>query len=59
MMNEHDYFERAEQEICDEYNRGEMNKDEFDTAMRDLRDEFRMMADDAADSARQAFYGGY
>ena len=51
------WFDRAEQEIEQSYNRGEINMAEYNSQMRDLQDELRSNADEAAEQAREDYYG--
>ncbi len=53
-----DWYERAEQQLVDEYNNGTISMKEFNAAMRDLNAELRDSADQAAEEARDAVLGG-
>lgn len=46
-----DWFERAENELIDSYNRGEITEKEFKREMADLRAELRAGAEEAAEQA--------
>ena len=54
-----DWYERAEQEICDAFNNGELTEAEFDLEMRALNDELRGQAEEAAGAAYDAAMGGW
>ena len=45
------WADRAEQELADAYNNGELSDSEYQAAMRDLRAEVREAAQEAADEA--------
>ncbi len=45
------WYEKAEKEISDELENGDMSNDEYKEAMRDLNDEYEQCRQDAADEA--------
>jgi len=52
-----DWIERAEQELCDALNSGEITEKEFNEQMRDLMAEVRQGAEDAAAEAYDNYFG--
>ena len=54
-----DWFEKAEDELVEQFNNGEINSKEFNREMNDLRAELREQADQAADEARNSVLGGW
>lgn len=52
-----DWFEKAEANLCDQLNRGEITQKEFDSEWRSLRDEARSGAEEAAESAYNDYIG--
>ncbi len=53
------WYERAEDELVESLNNGEITQGEFHMAMRDLRNEVREYAQEAADQAYNDYLGGY
>ncbi len=53
------WYERAEDELCEELNNGEITLTEYNRAMRDLNDELRQSAQEAADDAYNKTMGGW
>ena len=51
------WIERAEQELCDAVNSGEMTEHEFNAEMRELMREAEAAADEAAEEARHGYLG--
>lgn len=58
-MNGPNWYERAEQELEEEYASGHMTLAELQSAMRDLNAELRDAADQAGEDARDAYLGGW
>jgi hypothetical protein len=54
-----DWFEKAEDELCEQLNNGEITEREFNREMHDLRDEARQGAEDAAQDAYDDYMGCY
>jgi len=54
-----DWYEKAEDELCDALNNGEITEAEFNREMRALADELRGMAEEAAEGAYNDVMGGY
>ncbi len=54
-----DWYERAEQELCDALNNCEITEAEFNREMRALADELRGMAEEAAEGAYNDVMGGW
>jgi len=52
-----DWIAKAEQELCDSLNRGEITEKEFNEQMRDLMAEARQGAEDAAEAAYNDYIG--
>lgn len=50
-MNNLEAFERAEDDLVREYNAGLLDLDTFNEEMRNLADEYRWMAEEAAQEA--------
>jgi len=50
------WADNQEQEIEQSYENGEINNAEYNRQMRDLRDELRGCAEEAADQARDDYY---
>lgn len=46
-----DWFDRAESQLVDAVNAGEISERDFREQMRDLRDQLREMAEEAAERA--------
>lgn len=51
-------YDREEEQLVDDFNTGRISRAEFDRAMRDLRDEVRGMAEEAAEEAYRDATGG-
>lgn len=51
------WFDRAETEIEQSYERGEISEGEHHSQMRDLHDELQGAAEEAAEQAREDYYG--
>lgn len=50
-----DWYERAEDELVDSFNSGEISEAEFNQGMRDLAEEARCGAENAATEAYQNY----
>jgi len=53
-----DWYGREEDALVGQYNNGEITDREYREAMRDLNEELRQGAEDAAEEARNDYYGG-
>ena len=53
-----DWYEKAEDELVEQFNNGEITRKEFDYEMRELRREFRQLAEDAAQETYDTYMGG-
>jgi len=53
------WMDRAEKQLWEAYERGDMSNKEYDAEMRDLRDELQQSAEEAADEAYENVMNGY
>lgn len=54
-----DWFERAEDELIEQLNNGEITREEFNLEMRELRAELRAGAEEAAEAAYNDYMGSW
>ena len=50
------WYEEAEDELCEQLNNGEITTEEFNKEMSELRREVRAEAEEAAEQARNDYY---
>lgn len=53
------WYDKAEDELTDDYNNGLISLKEFNAGMRQLREEYRAEAEYVAERAREDYYGGW
>lgn len=53
-----DWYDKAEDELVEQLNNGEITRKEFDSEMSELRRELRQQAEDAAQETYDAYMGG-
>ncbi|MEW7985330.1 MAG: hypothetical protein AB2748_22415 [Candidatus Thiodiazotropha endolucinida] len=53
------WFERAEDELVEQLNNGEITREEFNREMRELREDLRAGAEEVAQNAFDDYMGGW
>ena len=54
-----DWHEKAEDELCEQLNSGEITERDFNAGMRELRDEYQQGEQDAVEQARENYHNNY
>lgn len=58
-MSGPNWFDREEDQLVSDLNDGLITRNEFNAAMRNLREELRQAAQEEADAAYDAYMGGW